>query len=88
MDLGNTIKKIRKNKGFTQDQFATICGISQTYLSQIENNQKEPNLSILKTIAEKLSLPLPILFFQSLTEDDVHPEKKEFFNAIGPQLNK
>ncbi len=88
MDLGSTIKKIRKQKGLTQGEFAPICGITQTYLSQIETNQKEPNLSILKTIAEKLSVPLPILFFQSITEDDVQPDKKEFFNAISPSVKE
>jgi transcriptional regulator with XRE-family HTH domain len=88
MDLGNTIKRIRKSKGYTQDEFAPICGITQTYLSQIETNQKDPNLSVLKTIAEKLSVPLPILFFQSITEDDVQPAKKEFFNAISPSVKQ
>ncbi|ANH81653.1 hypothetical protein A8C56_12280 [Niabella ginsenosidivorans] len=88
MNLGNTIKNIRKNKGFTQGQFATECNITQTYLSQIENNQKEPNLSVIKTIAEKLDVPLPILFFLSITEEDVKPEKKEMFNAVGDTVKE
>lgn len=88
MDLGNTIKKTRKHKGFTQGEFAFTCGITQTYLSQIENNQKEPNLSVLKTIAEKLAVPLPILFFQSITEEDVQPNKREIFNLISPTVKK
>jgi len=88
MDLGNTIKRIRKHKVLTQGEFASLCSITQTYLSQIENNQKEPNLSILKTIAEKLSVPLPILFFQSLTEEDVQSDKKEIFNAVSPSVKQ
>ncbi|MGQ7855146.1 helix-turn-helix domain-containing protein [Pedobacter sp. WC2501] len=31
-----------------QNAFADLCNISQTYLSQIENNIKEPNISTLK----------------------------------------
>ena len=88
MNLGNTIKNIRKHKGYTQGEFALECGITQTYLSQIENNQKEPNLSVLKTIADKLSIPLPILFFLSITEDDVQLEKREMFNLIDPAIKK
>ena len=88
MDLGSTKKRIRKAKGFTQEQFAPVCGITQTYLSQIETNQKDPNLSVLKSIAEKLCVPLPILFFQSITEEDVQPSKKEFFNAISPSVKQ
>ena len=66
MDLGKTIKKIRKQKRQTQGEFALSCGITQTYLSQIESNLKEPNLSTLKSISESLNVPLPILFFLSL----------------------
>ena len=63
MDLGSVIKKIRKQKELTQNEFASLCGITQTYLSQIENNLKEPILSTLKSISEKLNMPLPIMFF-------------------------
>jgi transcriptional regulator with XRE-family HTH domain len=88
MNLGNTIQDIRKHKGYTQGKFALECGITQTYLSQIENNQKEPNLSVLKTIADKLLVPLPILFFLSITEEDVQPGKREIFKAIEPAVKK
>ena len=86
MDLGNIIKNIRKQKGQTQSEFASLCGITQTYLSQIEGNLKEPNLSTLKAISEKLDMPLPILFFLSLTEDDVQPNKRKAFKIVGPSV--
>lgn len=86
MDLGNTIKNTRKRKGLTQGEFAKMCGISQTYLSQIENNLKEPNLSTLKIIGAKLNVPLPALFFMSMTEDDIQPQKREAFNMVSPSV--
>ena len=86
MDLGITIKKIRKQKGQTQCEFASLCGISQTYLSQVESNQKQPNLATLKIISEKLNVPLPILFFLSMTEEDVQPNKREAFVIVSPSV--
>lgn len=86
MDLGNVIKKIRKQKVLTQNEFASLCGITQTYLSQIEGNLKEPNLSTLKTISEKLNIPLPILFFLSMNEDDVQPSKRKAFEIVSPSV--
>lgn len=86
MDLGNQIKNIRKQKGLTQNEFASLCGITQTYLSQIESNSKEPNLSTLRVISEKLNVPLPILFFQSMTDEDVQPRKREAFKIISPSI--
>ena len=86
MDLGTTIKKLRKQKDMTQEKFATKCDITQTYLSQIENNQKEPNLSTLKKISETLEVPLPIMFYLSLNEEDVAPEKRKAFTMIDPSV--
>jgi len=86
MDLGLAIKSIRKQKGLKQNQFAELCDITPSYLSQIENNNKEPNLSILKIISNKLGTPLPILFFLSLDNDDINPEKKEAFQMIAPSI--
>lgn len=86
MDLGNTIKTFRKQKELKQGEFAKKCGISQTYLSLIENNQKEPNLSTLKEISIQLDVPLPILFFQSLTNEDIPSPKRDAFKIIGPSV--
>lgn len=86
MNLGNVIKNSRKQKGLTQNEFSSLCGITQTYLSQIEGNLKEPNLSTLKAISEKLNIPLPILFFLSMTAEDVQPNKRKAFEIVSPSV--
>jgi transcriptional regulator with XRE-family HTH domain len=86
MDLGSTIKDIRKQKGIKQNVLAELCKISQTYLSQIENNNKEPNISTLREISLQLEISLPILFFLSLTESDVPKAKQEVYKIIGPTI--
>ncbi len=86
MNLGNTIKDLRKKKGIRQNQFATLCEISQTYLSQIEGNQKEPNISTLKSICLNLGVSLPVLFFLSIDETDVPENKRLAFSILNPTL--
>lgn len=86
MNLGNVIKKMRKQKKQTQSELAILCGITQTYLSQIESNLKEPNLATLKKISENLDIPLPILFFLSLDESDIDPDKRKAFEIINPSV--
>ena len=86
MDLGTTIKSVRKQKGFKQNQFAELCEITQSYLSQIENNLKDPNLSTLKIISIQLNTPLPILFFLSLDNSDIEPSKEKAFEMIAPSI--
>lgn len=88
MNIGQVIKDARKAKGQTQTELAQICGITQTYLSQIENNSKEPNLSTLKTISYNLEIPLPILFFMSLSTEDITPEKRQAFLILNESVRQ
>jgi transcriptional regulator with XRE-family HTH domain len=86
MDLGHTITKLRKDSNITQEDLAQKCNITQAYLSQIENNKKEPNLSTLKDISTALSVPLPVIFFLSLENEDVPEGKRPIFNAMKPSM--
>jgi len=86
MNLGLTIRNIRKHKGFKQNSFSELCGITQAYLSQIEKNAKIPNISILKVISEKLETPLPVLFFISMEDEDIPEHKREAYSLIAPSV--
>jgi transcriptional regulator with XRE-family HTH domain len=86
MDLGSVIKYQRQLKDLKQNAFAELCDISPTYLSQIENNLKLPNISTLQIIANNLQIPLPILFFLSIDENDIAPAKRKAFEIIAPSV--
>ncbi|MCW4468502.1 helix-turn-helix domain-containing protein [Flavobacterium sp. MFBS3-15] len=88
MNLGSVIKKIRQDRKQTQTEFASACGITQTYLSQIESNSKEPNLSTLKEISKAIDVPLPILFFLSLDKQDIDPKKRADFELLSPKVKE
>jgi len=88
MKLGQSIKKLRVNKARqVQSLFAQNIGITQTYLSLIENDQKEPSTEVLQKIANYLEIPLPILFWYGIEESDVRPEKAEYFKVLKPAID-
>src|SRR4051812_13718550 len=86
MNLGSTIKKIRLQKKIKQNFLAKSCSITPSYLSQIESNSKEPNLSVLRAISKKLEVPLPILFFLSLEESDIKPDRRKAYGFLAPSI--
>lgn len=86
MDIGNTIRELRKKKGLKQNELAEKAHLTQAYLSKIENNSKEATISSLKSIAESLDIPLPILFFRSMTIEDIEPNKREAFKILLPSI--
>lgn len=82
MNLGLAVKTLRKNKGLTQGNFCKMVGITQSYLSQVENGNKEPSMDVVKKIADALGTPMPVLFWFTLTEEDVDDSKVEVFKLL------
>jgi XRE family transcriptional regulator, regulator of sulfur utilization len=86
MNLGNTIKELRLKKGIKQTEFAQICSITQSYLSNIERDRKEPTISLMHEISKNLGIPFPIIFFLAMDENDVSEDKKLHFQTMAPLL--
>lgn len=59
--LGNRVRNLRKERGWTQVELAELLGIDRSYLSEIETGKKDPSLRVLKTIADGFGLSLPQL---------------------------
>lgn len=62
MEIGTNIKVIRTSQKIAQKQLAKQLGITQNYLSMIENNAKKPSLSLLEKLSKILNAPLALLF--------------------------
>lgn len=56
------IKQIRKKQNITLEELARISGISKTHINDIENNKKEPTLSVAVALAKALNVQLTDLF--------------------------
>lgn len=87
MNIGLALRKLRKGKGINQTIFAERCGITQTYVSNIEKGLKKPSLPVLEKMASVLDMPLPILFWFTITESDIQPEKLSFYNLVRPVMD-
>lgn len=63
--LGKRFREIRKNLGYTQEQFAEIAGIEPQSISKIESGKNFPLLSNLEKIADRLGIDLSEFFIYS-----------------------
>ena len=59
--FGDNLRKIRKEKGMTQDELAAVLGTSKQVLSRYENGQRSPKVSVVSEFAEKLGVPINAL---------------------------
>jgi transcriptional regulator with XRE-family HTH domain len=71
MNIGKAIKLCRTQKNLNQSQLAKLAGISESYLSQIENNKRDPNLSTVENIAGALNIPFSILIFLAAEKNEL-----------------
>ena len=62
MRIEYTIKEIRKRKGMTLRDLQRMTGISSGYLSEIENNMKNPSFFHIILIAKALNVQLEELY--------------------------
>lgn len=56
--VGQRIRAAREAHGWTQTSLAATASISQGYLSQLEQDEREPTLSIAARLARSLGLSL------------------------------
>ncbi|HLJ28530.1 MAG TPA: helix-turn-helix transcriptional regulator [Candidatus Angelobacter sp.] len=56
--LGERIRQLRKQKGWSQNALASMCRIDPSYISRIEHGETNPRCSVLKAIAEELDVSM------------------------------
>ncbi|MFR0953039.1 MAG: helix-turn-helix domain-containing protein [Lachnospiraceae bacterium] len=57
--IGNFLKKLRKEKGITQEQLAEILNVSGRTVSRWETGNNMPDISILVDIADYYDISIP-----------------------------
>ena len=62
MKIEILIKPIRINKKLTLERLSKMTGVSATHINDVENNLKEPGISILIRIAYALKVGITDLY--------------------------
>lgn len=62
MNFGKTIREIRLLKGISQENFADMCGLHRTYISDIELGKRNVSLENIEKMSTALGLKISQLF--------------------------
>ncbi len=77
-NLGETLRTLRRERGFTQEQLAELADLHSTYIAKIEAGQRLPSLETLASLANALQIPMSMII--SRVEDEARPDV--FHDAI------
>jgi transcriptional regulator with XRE-family HTH domain len=54
--FGRNVRRLRKERGLSQEALADEVGLAVTYVGQIERGQRNPTLDVVERFAEVLSV--------------------------------
>ena len=70
MNIGETIRNFRLQKGMSQGDIEKRTGLLRCYLSRVENGHTIPSLDTLAKIATAMEVPLAQFFAESSAGDN------------------
>jgi transcriptional regulator with XRE-family HTH domain len=72
LKLGARVRERRERLGFSQEAFASHCGVHRTYIGKVERGEQNVSLATLARLAQGLGVPMA----QMLREAEAQPGKK------------
>ena len=84
--LGENLKKLRQQKGLTQESLAIQLHVVRQTVSKWEKNLSVPDAEMLQRIAEVLEAPVGALLGADLPPDPERNEIAEQLTALNEQL--
>ena len=69
MTIGSNIKRLRMNKGITQEQLGEVLGVSSQAVSKWENGIALPDITLAPILARYFGISMDELFGFHLKED-------------------
>jgi transcriptional regulator with XRE-family HTH domain len=60
--FGRRVKRLRQERGYSQEAFAQESGIDRSYYGRIERSEANPTLRNIAAIADVLGISIPELF--------------------------
>jgi transcriptional regulator with XRE-family HTH domain len=70
LQFGLHIRRIRKQKGYSQERLADLCQMDRTYIGGIERGERNVSLENILKIADALEI-LPFQLFHNLSGAEV-----------------
>lgn len=82
--LGQRIHWYRREKGYTQQQFANMLGVTPQAVSKWETNQGYPDLTLVPKVAQILGVRIDQLFGRSAEEESqAEPARRNLPDSLG-----
>jgi transcriptional regulator with XRE-family HTH domain len=60
--FGQRVRELRKERGWSQEEFADKCELDRTYISGIERGVRNPTLEVIGILSRGLKVSIEVIF--------------------------
>lgn len=82
MDIGQAIKKLRTERGMSQEQLADSIGMSVQGLSFLETGKRYPPKATIEKLCRAFGIPVSYMLMAAIEEQDIPEEKRVLYRAL------
>ena len=83
MEIGEKVKRLRLQRGLTQEELAARTELSKGFISQLERDITSPSIATLMDILEALGTDIAAFFNETQNEKVVYPAEDMFVKEAG-----
>lgn len=69
--FAQNMRRVRLEKGFSQDELGEQCGLTRNYIGNVERRENSPSLQSMEAIADALGVSLLELLSQKAKKEPV-----------------
>jgi transcriptional regulator with XRE-family HTH domain len=67
--FGGNVRRLREQKGLSQEAFGFAANIDRTYVSGVERGVRNPTLTLAQKFADGLGVPLHMLLMEDSEQE-------------------
>ena len=87
MRFAESVKRLRKQRGWTQARLAMEAHVSQQAISFLERERNEPSVDMVRALSAAFGVPSSVLMGENQVEYDYHDAYEHRLIDILSQLN-
>ena len=85
MEVGQRIRQLREQKNYTLNKLANHAGVSQSYLRDVELENKNPTIAFLSIICQSLDISLKDFFNEDSETDFLNDPLMQAIYKLTPE---
>ena len=88
IETGRRIQKLRKGKGLTQEQLASLLKVTDRHIRSVESGERNASIDLLVALANLFSVSLDYLILGKPTRHQIRNELQTTLESLSAMMEK